>query len=87
MAEMSDREMLSAILKAVEMLGAEVKTLGDRTLHIENDMNDFRKDMNEFRRETTNNFNKVDRRLRFIETDYQQLNERVDKLELGDTNH
>jgi len=46
-------------------------------------MSDFKQEMNEFRRETVNNFNKVDRRLRFVETDYEQLNERVDKLETG----
>lgn len=47
------------------------------------EMSDFKREMNEFRRETANNFNKVDRRLRFVETDYEQLNERVDKLETG----
>lgn len=37
--------------------------------------------MNQFRNETNNNFNKAERRLQFIETDYNQLNESVDNLE------
>lgn len=46
------------------------------------EMNEFRKEMYDFRKETANNFNKIHRRLRFIESDYEQFNERVDKLEL-----
>ncbi|KIL35580.1 hypothetical protein SD70_32125 [Gordoniibacillus kamchatkensis] len=80
MAETSDREKLSAILKAVETTNANVDAFAE-------ELTQFRKEMNEFRRETTNSFNKVDRRLRFLETDYEQLNERVDKLELSGKSH
>jgi len=68
MAEMNERELLSAILNEVRMIPAELKSLDDR--------------METFRRETTNHFNKVDRRLRFVESDFEQVNERLDRLEL-----
>ncbi|RTE05776.1 hypothetical protein [Paenibacillus whitsoniae] len=116
MGEMNERELLSAILKAVETSNAKTDSLADELLHFRKDMNEFKtdmyefkkdmyefkkdmyefktdmyefkKDMNEFRRETVNSLNKVERRLRFVETDFDQINDRVDKLELrGGTSH
>jgi hypothetical protein len=45
----------------------------------------FKDDMNGFRRETSNNFNKIDRRMRFVEPNDHQLNKRVDTLEISGT--
>lgn len=75
MAEMNERELLNAILHELRAVRAKVDSTDDR-------LTNFQMEMNEFRKETANNFNKIDRRLRFIESDYEQLNERVDKLEL-----
>lgn len=81
MAEMNKREMLIAILNEVQYIRAKVDKTNNDLLHFLNDMNQFHSDMNQFRHETNNNFNNVERRLQFIETDYNQLNERVDNLE------
>jgi chromosome segregation ATPase len=66
----------------------EMGVFQERTEGFQQEMYEFKKEMYEFkdgmydfRRETNNNFNKLDRRLRFVEADYDQLNERVDKLE------
>ncbi|MFK7692838.1 hypothetical protein [Paenibacillus sp. HJGM_3] len=67
MAEMNERELLNALLHELRAVRVKVDSTDDRF---------------DFRKETANNFNKIDRRLRFIESDYEQLNERVDKLEL-----
>jgi len=81
LADMNERELLSAILYEVQNIRAKVDKTADDLLNFQNDMNNFRNEMNQFRNETNNNFNKIERRLRFVEADYNQLNERVDKLE------
>lgn len=88
LADMNERELLSAILYEVQNIRAKVDKTADDLLNFQNDMNNFQNDMNnfrnemnQFRNETNNNFNKIERRLRFVEADYNQLNERVDKLE------
>lgn len=78
MTEMNARELLNAILYELQAVRAKVEPTADELIH-------FRKEMYAFRRETSNNFNKVDRRLRFVETDYHQLNKRVDTLEVSGT--
>ncbi len=75
---MNERESLNAILYEMQAVRAKVDISADELIH-------FRKEMYAFRRETSNNFNKIDRRLRFIETDYHQLNKRVDTLEISGT--
>lgn len=103
MTEMSDREILSALLHEVRAIRAKVDATADDLLHFRKEMGDFKEEMYgfkhemydfkqemidfkqemiEFRLETHNNFNKLDRRMRFVEVDYEQLNIRVDKLEL-----
>lgn len=47
-------------------------------------MTEFKQEMSEFKRETNHHVNRIDRRLRFTESDYEQANERIDKLELND---
>jgi len=100
MSEMNERQLLNAILFELQAVRAKVDATADELLHFRKEMNEFKAEMNvfktemkefkvemnDFRKETANNFNKVDRRLRFVETDYDQLNERVDKIELG-SNH
>jgi predicted nucleic acid-binding Zn-ribbon protein len=97
---MNEKELLNAILYELRAVRAKVDATSDDLLHFrkemnefktemyefKTEMNEFKSEMNDFRNETTNNFNKVDRRLRFVETDYDQLNERVDKIELR-SNH
>jgi predicted nuclease with TOPRIM domain len=72
MSDMNERELLSAILVELRTVRAKVDAIHDELIT--------------FRRETSNNFNKVDRRLRFLESDYDQLNERLDRIETGN-NH
>ncbi|MFD0676174.1 MULTISPECIES: hypothetical protein [unclassified Paenibacillus] len=86
MSEMNEKELLNAILYELQAVRAKVDATSDDLLHFRKEMNEFKSEMNDFRKETANNFNKVDRRLRFVETDYDQLNERVDKIELR-SNH
>jgi uncharacterized protein (DUF3084 family) len=85
-SEMNERELLNAILFELRAVRAKVDATADDLLHFRKEMQEFKTEMNDFRKETANNFNKVDRRLRFVETDYDQLNNRVDKIELG-SNH
>ena len=61
---------------------AKVDTTSDDLLHFRKKMTEFQSEMNDFRKETANNFNKVNRQIRFIQSDYDQLNKRVDKLEV-----
>lgn len=90
MAELNKRELLKTILYEVKAIRAKVDATSDDLLHFrkemlefKQEMYDFRNEMYDFRKETANNFNKVNRRLSFVETDFEQLNTRVDKLELG----
>lgn len=71
---MNEKDLLSAILYEVRTIRAKVDTTADELLN-------FRNEMYQFRNETNNNFDKVERRLQFGETGYNQLNQRVDKLE------
>ena len=80
---MNERELLSAVLYEVKSMRAKLDATADDFLNFRNEMNQFRNEMVQFRNETNNNFNRLDRRIRLIETDYDQLNERVDKLELS----
>lgn len=73
---MNERELLSALLYEVKAIRAKVDATAD-------DLLNFRNEMMQFRNETNNNFNKLGRRVGFIETDYNQLNQRVDKFELS----
>lgn len=90
MTEMNEIELLSALLYEVRGIRAKVDATSDDVLHFRkefsefrNEMYEFKNEMYEFRRETNNNFNKMNRRLRFVEADHDQLNERVDKLEIA----
>jgi hypothetical protein len=85
LTEMNERELLNAILYELQAVHAKVDTTADELIHFRKEMYDFKNEMYAFRRETSNNFNKIDRRLRFVETDYHQLNKRVDTLEVSGT--
>lgn len=90
MAEMNERELLSALLYEVKTIRAKVDATADELTNFrsemyefKNEMYEFKNEMTQFRNETNNNFNKLGRRVGFIEADYNQLNQRVDKLELS----
>lgn len=83
LAEMNEKELLSAVLYEVKAIRAKVDFTADDLHHFRNEVNEFKNEMMQFRNETNNNFNKLGRRVGFIETDYNQLNQRVDKLELS----
>ena len=111
MAEMNEKELLSAVLYEVKAIRAKVDATAD-DLHgfrnemyefknemygfrdemyefksemygFKDEMYEFKDEMTQFRNETNNNFNKLGRRISLVEADYEQLNTRVDKLELS----
>lgn len=83
---MSKLELLNTILHELRAVRAKVDATADKVNAMDNKVNAMDERLISFQKETANNFNKIDRRLRFIESDYEQLNERVDKLEIN-SNH
>ncbi|WP_135551427.1 hypothetical protein [Paenibacillus cymbidii] len=77
MAEMSDREMLSAILTNIQTMSAKITAIQDEQTHMRQDINRIETNMN--RIET--NMNRIETNMNRIETNMNRIETNMNRIE------